>query len=376
MPQERSVGFIINPLAGLGGQAALKGSDGRDTAARALALGAKPRAQARAKVALAQLTGWRDRVRFLTYGGPMGADALAEMGFTYTVLGWPHAPTAAVDTRAAARAFLQAGAELLLFAGGDGTARDICAAVGRKLLVLGIPAGVKMHSPVYALTPKAAGLAALDFLTGRAPGRKLMDVLDIDEEAFRAGRVQARLYGRLAVPALGGYLQAAKSAGPSEAEELAGMAGYVADGMEPGTLYFLGPGSTTFAIKEGLGIAGTLLGVDVVQNGGLRMADATERQLWALLQSPGQKAYIVVTPIGGQGVLFGRGNQQFSPRVLRRVGRGNILAVSTRAKLRGLEGKPLVADTGDEALDRELCGYLDVIVDYEQTVFYKLSDGV
>lgn len=372
--KRQRIGFIINPVAGLGGRVALKGSDGADIVARALALGGAPEAAKRARAALEQLRPYQDNIRFLTYGGPMGADILQEAGFAYTVLGEPQTPTTAADTMAAAGAIREAGAALLLFAGGDGTARDVYEALGQSLPVLGIPAGVKMHSAVYALNPQSAGLAAAEFLAGKAAGRRNAEVMDIDEDAFRQGRVSARLYGYMEVPGLSGHMQTSKSASSSDEDELLGMAGYIVNGMEPETLYFIGPGSTTMAIMEDLGLPGTLLGVDVVQNRALLLADANEAQLWDLLEKTGAKAYVVVTPIGGQGMLFGRGNQQFSPRILRRVGRANIQTVATRAKLRALNGRPLVVDTGDPALDAALCGYQDVVVDYEQTVFYKISD--
>ncbi|MEA5058543.1 MAG: ATP-NAD kinase family protein [Candidatus Pelethousia sp.] len=371
---QMQMGFFINPVAGLGGRVALKGSDGPDTVTRALALGGVPEAGIRAKAALLQLLPNKNSVHFLTYGGPMGETLLKEMGFSYAVLGQPQTPTVPADTMAAAKAVRDAGAELLLFAGGDGTARDVCEAVGQSLPVLGIPAGVKMHSSVYALNPKSAGLAAMEFLCGKATGRKKAEVMDIDEDAFRAGRVSARLYGYMDVPALGGHLQASKSSNTADEDELLGMAGYIVNNMEPDALYCIGPGSTTFPILEDMGLQGTLLGVDVVQNGEQVLSDASEAALWALLGGNDKKAYLVVTPIGGQGMLFGRGNQQFSPRIIRRIGKANMIVAATRAKLRSLEGRPLVVDTGDPDLDAALCGYQDVIVDYEQTVFYKISD--
>lgn len=372
--ERQLIGFIINPLAGLGGRVALKGSDGADIIARALALGGAPEAASRARAALEQLRPYQDSIHFLTYAGPMGAELLEEAGFSFTVVGEPQSPTTASDTIAAARAIRDAGAALLLFAGGDGTARDVCEALGNSLPVLGIPAGVKMHSAVYALNPQSAGLAAAEFICGKATGDRAAEVMDIDEDAFRQGRVSARLYGYMQVPCLSGHLQTSKSASNTDEEELVGMAGFIVNNMEPDALYFIGPGSTTMAIMEDLGLAGTLLGVDVVQNQGLVQADVNESQLFALLEQTDAPAYIIVTPIGGQGMLFGRGNQQFSPRILRRVGRANIQVVATRQKLRSLSGRPLVVDTGDAQLDAQLCGYQDVIVDYEQTVFYKISD--
>ncbi|MDR0841590.1 MAG: ATP-NAD kinase family protein [Christensenellaceae bacterium] len=370
----KRIGILINPIAGLGGSVALKGSDGADILQKARALGALPQSAQRARATLAQLAPYRSEVAFLTYGGAMGEQLLTELGFAPIVVGTPHTPTRAADTKNAARALRDAGAELLLFAGGDGTARDICEAVGQSILVLGIPAGVKMHSSVYALNPLSAGLAAAEYIQGKAAGRRSAEVMDIDEAQFRNGQVRARLYGSMDIPALSGHMQSAKSPNAPEEDEMLGMAGYIVNGMRPGELYFLGPGSTTFAIKADLGIAGTLLGIDVVRDGAPVLFDATEPQLWALLQEAKASAHIVVTLIGGQGLLFGRGNQQFSPRVLRHVGRSSIQVVATRGKLRALEGRPMMVDTGDSELDAALCGYMDIVVDYEQTVFYKVAD--
>ena len=371
---ERIIGFFINPVAGVGGRAALKGSDGEEVVSCALALGIEPEAANRAKAALLPLVPYKDSVLFLTYGGPMGADILKEAGFEYIVVGEPPSPSTSADTKAAALSIRDAGAELIIFAGGDGTARDVCEALGNSLVVLGIPAGVKMHSAVYALNPQSAGLGAADFLSGKASGQRAAEVMDIDEDAFRNGKVSARLYGYLEVPTLSGHLQTSKSSSSPDEDELVGMAGYIVNNMEPDALYLIGPGSTTMAILDDMRLPGTLLGVDVLQNNELVLADANEAQLWGLLEQAKGNAYIVLTPIGGQGMLLGRGNQQFSPRILWRIGKGNMQIVATRAKLRSLEGRPLVVDTGEAELDAHLCGYQDVIVDYEQTVFYKISD--
>lgn len=367
----KKLGLIINPVAGIGGSAGLKGSDGEDILRRALELGAKPLAQQRAGTAVEQLAPIIGELEIVTYGGGMGEELLLSMGIPCRVLGRPANPSTPEDTRSAARAMAAEGVELLLFAGGDGTARDICAA-GVSCPVLGIPAGVKIHSAVYALNPRSAGLAALEYLR-EGGGAAEAEVMDIDEGQFRQGRVAARLYGYLTTPAKRERMQSVKSPNAAEEEELLDIADYIAGEMEPDTVYIIGPGSTTRYITERLGLEGTLLGVDAVLNGELALKDAGEAQLWALISPPEVKAKIIVTIIGGQGLLFGRGNQQLSPRILRRVGRANIIPAAAHAKLRQLGGRPLWVDTGDAALDEELSGYMDVVAGYGQTVFYKVE---
>ena len=271
------------------------------------------------------------------------------------------------------------GADLLLFAGGDGMARDVCAAIGggegEPVAALGIPAGVKMHSAVFALTPRRAGETALRFIRGEL-GVGEAEVMDIDEDAFRAGRVSAALYGYLRVPQDGQAVQAGKSAAAVDERDAArGIGEQVVADMQEGVVYIIGPGTTTRAIADVLGIRKTLLGVDAALDGRLIAADANEGDLLRLTR--GKPAKIVVGVIGGQGYVFGRGNQQISARVIRRVirqaGAGGVIVAATRGKLLALGGKPLLVDTGDSALDRELSGYVSVITGVGESHTYRVS---
>lgn len=371
---EKKVGLIVNPLAGLGGAVGLKGSDGPDILRRAFELGGKPQAPARARLALEQLAELQPLPHFYCYGGAMGGDILDELGYPHTLLGYAAGESStAEDTVAAARAMAETGVDLLIFAGGDGTARDISAAIGEKLVVLGVPAGVKIHSAAYAVNPLNAGLAARDFLSGRISNTRRAQVMDIDEELFRSGQVNSRLYGYLLTPEDSERLQAGKSGRHGGAEELDGMAAYVAGSMRPGCLYLIGPGSTTKAVMDELGLPDTLLGVDAVLDGRLIASDLNAADIRQLLDSHSGEVNIIVTVIGGQGNLFGRGNQQFSPDILRRVGRRNIIVISGGDKLAALEGRPLRLDTGDPELDAAFSGYLEVIVDDSQYTLVKVS---
>ncbi len=377
------LGLIINPVAGIGGRVGLKGSDGAEIQRRALELGAVPRAQERAIAALPRLSSV-EGLEVVTYPGEMGEEAARACGFEPTVIG-SVAPghTTAADTRQAARELLELGVDLLLFAGGDGTARDVYQAVGLDLVALGIPAGVKIHSAVYATSPGSAGELAALYLEGRIDSVREAEVMDIDEEGVRQGVVSAKLYGYLKVPFRPSMVQNLKMPSTGEQAAVVEIAHDVVDTMEPGWLYLIGPGTTTRAIAEELGLPKTLIGVDVVAlhestgEAELIAADANESQLLALLD--GQKAKIVVTIIGGQGYIFGRGNQQISPQVIQAVVGGaprpwdHILVVSAPTKLHALGSRPLLVDTGDPALDEKLSGYVQVITGYREKAVRKVS---
>ena len=372
--KKRVVGVIINPLAGLGGRVGLKGSDGQGTVEKALSLGARPEAAARTALALSHLLPLKNSLDIWTYTGDMGETVLRELGFAPKIAGSPQAePSSAQDTREAAEALERAGVQLILFAGGDGTARDIYEAIGARVPVIGIPAGVKMHSAVYAVSPGSAGLAAREFLEGGRAVLKEAEVMDIDEELFRAGQVSARLYGYMMIPQSGGRMQRKKTGGGTDAGDLAGLAACVAGAMKDDVLYIVGPGSTTRAIMAELGLPCSLLGVDAVRGGRLVARDATESELWQLVKDPCQKVVILITIIGGQGSLLGRGNQQISPRIIRRVQRENIMVVATAAKLLALGNAPLTVDTGDGELDEALGGYIKVIISCAQSTYYAVG---
>ncbi|WP_341501545.1 ATP-NAD kinase family protein [Gallaecimonas sp. GXIMD4217] len=365
------LGLIINPVAGVGGAVALKGSDG--VVEEALARGAVKQANARTRTALEALLPLKDRVQFLTASGEMGADLLAELGFSFEVVHQTPAKTSAQDSRLAAQAVLDARAELLLFAGGDGTARDICAVVDDAMPVLGIPAGCKIHSGVYGITPRAAGELVVSLLKGELLTLAEADVMDIDEAQFRQGVVRARRFGEMKVPMSLRYVQAVKQGG-RESDELvlADLAADIIERMDDGIRFVMGSGGTVAAIMEELALPNTLLGVDLLEDQQLIGSDLTEAELYE--QIKGRDARLVITLIGGQGHLFGRGNQQLSPRVIRAIGRHNILIVASKRKLQALAGRPLRIDTGDSTLDRELAGIYPIITGYRDLVMYRAAD--
>ena len=366
------LGFIINPVAGIGGAVGLKGSDG--VVAEALARGAVPKAQERARQALLPLCELNVTFELLTVAGEMGEAVARELGLPCRVIYQPVGEsTSADDTRHAAGLMREAGVDLLLFAGGDGTARDICAAVGESCHVLGIPAGCKIHSGVYGVTPAASGRVVARMIAGELLSLIDAEVRDIDEEAFRAGKVRARHYGQLKVPGDLRYVQAVKQGG-KESEELvlADLAAGVVEQMEPDTLYLMGSGSTVAACMAELGLENTLLGVDLVENGRLIGQDLSAAEI--LTRIRGRRCRLIITLIGGQGHLFGRGNQQLSPEVIRCVGLDNIQVPATKAKLAALAGRPLLVDTDDPQLNRALRGYLRITTGYKDQVIYPVAN--
>lgn len=375
MSSKRKLGVIVNPIAGMGGPVGLKGTDGRDILNMAWTLGAVPTSPARAVQALRQLIRIKDSIELLTYPHEMGEDEARECTFAPKVLGSiTRGNTTFSDTRNAAKDMLSAGVDLMLFAGGDGTARDICEAIGEEVPVLGIPSGVKLHSAVFAVSPVSAGQLAVMYLQRETGSLREAEVMDIDEQAFRENRLSARLFGYLKVPHEQSMVQATKSESPvDEQVEAEAIADDFIENMQDDCAYIFGPGTTTRTIMKELGLKKALLGVDVMQNRKLLASDVNEKQLSELIK--GKKAKIVVTVIGGQGFILGRGSQQISPDVIRKVGRENLLVIATPKKLATLRGRPLLVDTGDSEVDRMLAGYIRVITGYKRRSVHRVSSG-
>ncbi|NMP31246.1 ATP-NAD kinase family protein [Thalassotalea sp. M1531] len=377
MTSKFKLGLIINPIAGIGGSVALKGSDGEGIAEKALSLGAEAKANKRTATALAVLLPYKAQIEVLTVNGDMGEQRAVELGFNTQVCYTAQSPTQAQDTENAVNALLANNVDIILFAGGDGTARNVCSQVADKCPVLGVPAGCKIHSGVYAVTPKAAGRVIEMMVTHQLVTLSEADVMDIDESLFRDGIVKAKRYGEMKVPIELRYMQATKSGG-KESDELVlqDIAAHVIDEVDD-SLTVIGSGSTTAFVMEEQGLENTLLGVDLIQDQSVIANDLTESQLWELLEKLGKNnespIRLVITLIGGQGHIFGRGNQQLSPRVIRKIGIDNILIIATKSKLSALESRPLIADTGDELLDKELSGFLPIITGYKDQVLYPVA---
>lgn len=373
MPHPLRLGLIVNPVAGLGGRVGLKGTDGLADAARAL--GAEPLAEARTLRTLQRFRNHRAGIVLLAGAGAMGQKAAGEAGLIAEIVpGLSNEKTSAADTIAVARA-MQGRVDLILFAGGDGTARDLLSAVGDTVPVLGIPAGVKMQSGVFAATPEAAGdvIAAISSAEERSRLQyRPSEVMDIDEDALRRGAISPRLFGYARVPFLPLLLQNAKvrNHGLDEAA-LDAAAQEIANSIAPDTLYAIGPGRSAKRVLRALGVSGAMLGTDLVLGRELVVRDANERTI--LDAASGRALRIVVGVIGGQGYVFGRGNQELSPAVIRRAARPGITIIASQQKLLALAEKRLLVDTGDPQLDRDLAGYWRVVVGPNEDMVMRIE---
>jgi predicted polyphosphate/ATP-dependent NAD kinase len=359
---QKKVGLIVNPVAGMGGSVGLKGTDS-GLHIKAIEMGALPVTPQRASDLLSHINNI-EQIQFLVAPGEMGEQYVADILLPKTVIGEVTAITTAEDTKRISKEMIQKGAELIIFVGGDGTARDIVDSVSNSVPVVAVPAGVKVFSAVFALSIRAAAGMIDAFLSGC--GLTEEEVLDIDEEAYRDNRLSSRLYGYLFVPDARQYLQPGKSASDiniSVAENKEDIAAYIVEGMDLQVLYLLGPGTTVRAITDEMGLQKTLLGIDAVYDGRIIGADLNEQAILGLLTEY-PKREIIVTPIGGNGFIFGRGSKQFTPQVLRLVGRKNYVVVANIEK--AMELKNLRVDTGDDQVDAMLCGYSQVVVGYKE----------
>jgi predicted polyphosphate/ATP-dependent NAD kinase len=360
--------LIVNPIAGMGGKVGLKGTDGPEILERAMKLGATSVAPERAIEALRNLrTQFTRSLDLITCSQRMGEKSAKEAGFSPEVVDRASSQrTTADDTKRAAKVLRARKVDLILFVGGDGTARDICQAIDQEIPCLGIPAGVKVYSSVFSTNPRTGGELTARYLEGEA---RLTDaeILDVDESDFRMDRISVRLYGYLRVPFHSMNLQSSKAGSSIDEDEVSAqdaIAKFVEEELKDDWTYIIGPGSTTAALGRRLGFEKTMLGVDAVRGRTVIGKDLSEQGITQLLSQG--RASIIVTPIGGQGFIFGRGNPQISPQVIRRVGKENIIVIATKRKINSLKAKRLLVDTGDPELDKELSGYMRTITGYRE----------
>lgn len=367
----KKIGLIVNPIAGMGGSVGLKGTDG--VLAEAIKRGSVPKSLDKTQIAVEQLEGCENVVEFITCSGNMGENVLNNFKFNLKIVyNSTNQQTNSQDTIQSAKKILEEKVDIIMFSGGDGTARDIYKAVGETITTLGIPAGVKIHSPVFAQSPKKAGEIARLYIEEKTILTSEAEVLDIDEDEYRKGNVNTKLFGYLTVPIERRFMQNKKAPSlQSEKAQQYNIASAVIKEMLPDTYYIIGPGSTTRAIMEKLNLQNTLIGVDIICNKKLVSKDISEKELLRYIND--KKSKLIITPTGGQGYLLGRGNQQISPDVIKRIGKKNIIVIATKEKLAKMEGKPLLVDIGSEEVDNLMRGYIKIVTGYMETVMYKIQ---
>jgi len=367
--EKRDIGFLINPIAGMGGRVGLKGTD--NALQQAQELGASPIAPSRAIKFLNALKRLHPSppIKLVTCPRPMGEEEVNAVGLETEILTLPLGrETSAEDTKAAVRKMVELDIELIVFVGGDGTARDILDALQDKerIQVLGVPSGVKMYSGIFVITPVEAAEVVLAFVERQSQTTDF-EIMDADETAFRTDQFTIRLYGYLKGPFVPFRFQGSKQISAEtldEHENQEAVARSIKESINPDNTYILGPGTTLKRIANMLGVDKTLLGVDIYRNG-ILIKDVNERRI--LEEIPDfNDTWIIISPIGQQGILFGRGNQQISPKIIKRVGKDKIIVVATRNKLQGIPENVLRIDTGDATVDAALRGYIKVIVDYHE----------
>ena len=371
MNPPKSIGLIINPIAGLGGMTGLKGTDGQEIIDKAISLGAKPLSGIKTRDALKEIVSLKSRFTLITCPGNMGEDIAFELGFDFDLVEIGDSKiTTSNNTRIAVKNMISAKVDLILFAGGDGTARDIFSSLQNSLPALGIPTGVKIQSSVFAISPSHAGKLCASFLMNEGVKYREGEVIDLDEENYRKGLISTNLYGYLKTPYKKDLVQNIKSGTPKNEQYLQqAIANDMAERMDDEILYLVGPGSTTKALTDQLKVDGSLLGVDIVKNKKLIASDVNYKEIIKLIR--GEKIALIITPIGGQGFLLGRGNQQLTPEILNTIEKKNIFILATMQKLISLKGRPLLVDTGNVDLNRKLAGYYKIITGYHHSTVYK-----
>ncbi|KPL21460.1 MAG: ATP-NAD kinase [Bacteroides sp. SM1_62] len=367
----KKIGLIINPIAGMGGSVGLKGTDGEEIFQKSLELGAVPRSAEKAATTLRGLIPAKEAFTLITCPGEMGHQTVKDTGLECTLLESElKTNSSAEDTIMAAREITRLGADIIAFAGGDGTARDIYRAVGNSVLVLGIPTGVKIHSGVFASHPSTAGDILRDFILGKLKVSREAEVMDIDEELYRQDILTSKLYGYLKIPASRHSIQNRKTGSiPGDVYFQEAIAHDAIENIKENWYYLIGPGTTTRTMMQRLGLEGSLLGVDLIYNKRLLGKDLNEKLIMERIKD--KRVRLVLTPTGGQGFILGRGNQQLSPAVLRAIGKDNIIILATPEKISSLSGQPFLIDTGDPKLDKELSGHYRVITGYHQYSIYR-----
>lgn len=361
----KKIGLLVNPIAGMGGRVGLKGTDGKDVLEKAILLGAAPEAQEKAYRALKKVVSLKDKFKILTASSSMGEDVCKKLDLCYEVLYKTLNTTSSLDSKEILKLFLKNNVDLIVFVGGDGTARDVYSVIQDKIAVIGVPAGVKIHSPVYGNTPEQSGNLLFEFINGENLPFLEKDVIDINEQAFRDDKVEVSLFGYLKVPFDQRYLQNRKSPTPqSDNQAQVSIACDIIDDMKEDVFYIIGSGTTPMYIMKELNLPYTVLGVDIIKNKKLIKKDCNEKDILDTIKD--QRSILIVTPMGGQGYIFGRGNQQLSSNVLNKIKKEDIIIIATNGKLESISKGHLIAYTMDKEIDKKLKGYYRVKIGYQR----------
>ena len=367
---KKKIGLIVNPIAGMGGSVGLKGTDG-EIYKVAIKMGAIPVTPIRANELLSNVKN-KEKITLLVAPGKMGADIVKDVGIDFEIIGEIGKETTEEDTKRIAKQMVTKSIDLLIFCGGDGTARDIFDSVGLEKPIVALPAGVKMFSSVFAINPRAAAEIIDKFIEETIETQE-KEVLDIDEDLFRRDILQAKLYGYLKVPKVSNLIQSGKTgsgSGRTIEENKQDIAQFMIENMEDDILYLLGPGTTIKTITDNLNLPKTLLGIDALYDTKIIGRDLNEKAILELLNKY-KKTIIIISPVGGQGFIFGRGNKQITPRVLKKVGKNNIKIIATTDKMRELVC--LRVDTGNIETDKMLIGFGKVITGYKEELIVKIE---
>ena len=369
------LGLVINPIAGMGGKTGLKGSDGSNTLKKALSLGAKKESAKRAEQALLPLKFIINKFSLITCSAEMGEVSCKKIGLkTDYIIDINKQITTRADTINAVKIMAKKKVSLILFSGGDGTACDIFYALQDKIPILGIPAGVKMHSSVFGMSPNAVGSLVSRIISNHSNifPTSSAEIMDLDEDMRRYDQIVTKLIGFATIPSDKFLVQNPKSYVPlNDEDSINGISEYLEDNLNNKATYIVGPGRTTHNFLNRIGVSGTLLGVDVLKGRKLIGRDVNSRELDILTRDG--LLYIISGIIGGQGFLFGRGNQQITAEIIRRVKRENIIVIASTKKIYELPRQCILIDTGNQNLDNELAGYLKVQTDKNLTFIMKVE---
>ncbi len=366
----KKIGLIINPIAGMGGTVGLKGTDGA-IYKEAIEMGATPVTPIRANELLSNVKN-KDNIILFVAPGKMGADIVTNIGIKFKIIGEIGKETTKEDTKRIAKQMVQENIDLLIFCGGDGTARDIFDSIGLEKPVVALPAGVKMFSSVFAINPRAAAEIVDRFIEETIETQE-KEVLDIDEELVRQDILQAKLYGYLKVPKILNLIQSGKTGSGfarTIEENKQEIAQFIIENMQYNILYLLGSGTTIRTITDNLNLPKTLLGIDGLYNKELIGKDLNEKTILQLLEKYPNRV-IIVSPIGGQGFIFGRGNKQFTHEILQNIGIKNIKIIATKQKMKDLEC--LRVDTGNLEVDNQFKGFTKVITGYKEELIVEIK---